>query len=123
MRCLKRNKQTVYYALCTGETVQYDGDGYETGERVVTYSTPVPIEVNVSAATGRVSVEMFGNLAEYDKVLVTDDLNCPISETSVLWIDKDPGANGDVPYDYIVRRVAKSLNSVSIAAAHVEVTP
>lgn len=121
MRCLKRNKQTVYYALCTGETIQYNLDGYETGEPAVGYSDPVPIEVNVSPATGRVSVEMFGNLAEYDHVLVTDDMSCPITETSVLWVTNMPDVSGSVPYDYIVRRVAKSLNSISIAISRVEV--
>lgn len=123
MRCLERNKQTVWYSLYSDESIQYDTNGYETSEPDIEYSDPVPIRVNVSPATGRVAVELFGNLKEYDRVLVTDDMDCPISETSVLYIDNEPAADGSVPYDYIVRRVARSLNSISIAVSRVEVTP
>ena len=123
MRCLKRNKQTVYYAIFAEETAQYDTEGYESGENEVSYSDPVAIKVNVSPARGRVNVEMFGDSLDYDRVIVTDDIACPITETSVLWVDSVPDKNGDVPYDYIVRKVAKSLNSISYAISRVEVTP
>lgn len=33
---------------------------------------------------------MFGNLESYDKVLITDDMSCPIDENTVLFIDKEP---------------------------------
>ena len=123
MRCLERNKQTVYYALYSNETIQYDSEGYETGESSVGYSKPVAISVNVSPARGQANVEMFGETLNYDRVIVTDDMSCPISETSVLWVGDAPDADGDVPYDYIVRKVARSLNSISIAISRVEVTP
>lgn len=101
---------------------------------------------NVSPATGQSNTEIFGNLENYDKVIVTDDLTCPIDENSVLFIDKEPEFTegvtidyqesetvlGDdvvtpvtvsVPvYDYAVRRVAKSLNSISIAVRKVNVS-
>jgi hypothetical protein len=50
----------------------------------------------------------------------------PIDEYSVLWIDKLPQLNEDgttdTPYDYIIQRVAKSLNSISIAVSKVTVS-
>ena len=61
---------------------------------------------------------MFGGLENYDKVIVTDWMDCPINEQTVLWIDKTPN---DGEHDYIVRRVARSLNSISIAVSKVKV--
>ena len=81
------------------------------------------MDANVSPARGQASVEMFGNLDGYDKVLVTDWVECPIDENSVLFVDKAPAydTSGHPIYDYIVRRVAKSLNSVAIAIGKVSV--
>ena len=53
----------------------------------------------------------------------TDDINCPIAEDTVLFVDKKPEYDGEKPmYDYIVKRVAKSLNSISIAISKVNVS-
>lgn len=125
MRCLERNKQTFWYANYESEQRPTDGDGYETGESRVVYSSPVQMRANVSPATGNSSVEQFGNSLQYDKVIVTDDLNCPIDEHSVLCIDSPPVTDISgklVKFDYIVKKVAKSLNSVSIAVSKVEVS-
>ena len=50
----------------------------------------------------------------------------PIDEYSVLWIDKLPQLNEDgttdTPHDYIVQRVARGLNSISIAVRKVSVS-
>lgn len=122
MRCLKRNQQTVYYSTYVKSEVQYDTDHYETGEPAITYSAPTAIKVNVSPAAGRVNVELFGNDLSYDRVIVTDDMACPISETSILWVDSAPSTQVSVPHDYIVRKVAKSLNSITIAISRVDVS-
>ena len=124
MKALVRNKQKFYYALFVStETVQ-DEYGNETGEQPAVYSEPVEMWANISPATGQSNTEMFGNLDNYDKVIVTDDLECPIDEHSVLFIDQEPEHNmdGKLMYDYIVKRVAKSLNSVSIAVSKVKVS-
>ena len=82
------------------------------------------MRANVSAATGQSQVEQFGNLENYDKVVVTDDMTCPINENTVLFIDKEPAfdSQGKPLYDYTVKRVAKSLNSISIAVSKVKVS-
>ena len=69
-------------------------------------------------------VEQFGNFISYDKVIVTDDLTCPIDENTVLFIDKSPeyDDDGNPLYDYIVKRVARSLNSISYAVSKVTVS-
>ena len=118
MRIMERNKQSFWYLLYDRKVPVTDEDGNETGEETVVYKPAV------SAATGASQVEQFGNLAGYDKVIVTDDMTCPVDENTVLFLDKEPvyDEDGKPLYDYMVRRVAKSLNSVSIAVTKVSVS-
>jgi len=119
VRTLERNKQTIYYALYEGKEPLTDEYGNPTGEYEVLYSEPVLLKINVSAARGEYSTRQFGETENYDKVLVTDDINIPITETSLLWIDDTDTSK---PHDYIVKKVAKSLNSVAIAVSKVSVS-
>lgn len=146
MRCLKRNERTIWYALYDHAEEIIDEAGYPTGEYIPVYGSPVEMRANVSPATGSARAEQFGNLEDYDKVIVTCDTLCPIDENSILFIDKVPGYaeagthtvirretvlgedeigehTVETPlYDYTVRRVARSINSVSIAARKVAVS-
>ena len=124
MRLMKRNLSPVYYCLYDSEQANVDDDGYETGEKQVVYKRPVKLICSVSPAMGYAQVNMFGSLDSYDKVLITDDMRCPIDENSVLFIDKKPEFNSEgVPlFDYTVRRVAKSLNTISYAISKVKVS-
>lgn len=115
MRCLVRNKRKFYYALYQGRTEIMDGT-YETGEYENSYSTPVECFANISPATGNSRIEQFGNDLQYDKVIVMEDTD--MDENSVLWVDVTPPSS----FDYIVKRIAKSLNSVSIAISKVNVS-
>lgn len=119
MRALERNKQIIYYALYEGKEPVLDEYGNETGEYEILYSSPTVLRINVSAARGESSTRPFGDTENYDKVLMTDDLSVPITETSILWIDS---LDTQKPHDYIVKKVAKSLNSVSIAVSKVSVS-
>lgn len=124
MRIMERNKQRFWYLLYDRKEPVTDGDGNETGEETVVYKPAVSFRANVSAATGASQVEQFGNLTGYDKVIITDDLSCPIDENSVLFLDREPeyDEDGKPLYDYMVKRVAKSLNSVSVAVTKVSVS-
>lgn len=146
MRCLERNKQTFWYCLYSGKYPIIDANGYETTDYVVTYEDAVEMKASISPATGISNTEQFGNLDSYDKVIVTDDLSCPIDENTVLFIDKEPeyttvyshdveegnafyaddtivDETYSVPaYDYVVKRVSKSLNVISIAVSKVKVS-
>ena len=124
MICLSRNKRTIWYALFKERTPVQDVYGNDTGDPVISYEDPVQIEVNVSEATGRSMTQQFGNLENYDKVIVTDDMDCPIDANSVLFVDREPetSLDGDLLYDYVVRRVSKSLNYISIAISKVRVS-
>lgn len=124
MKTLKRNQISFWYLLYVEKKDLKDEWGNETGESTIVYAPAVQMKANVSAATGYAQVEQFGNFAGYDKVIVTDDLSCPIDENSVLFIDKEPeyAEDGTPLYDYIVKRVAKSLNSISYAVSKVSVS-
>lgn len=123
MRNLERNKREFTYCLYTGKTALTDTDGYETGEYKITYSEPITARGHISMATGQSNTEQFGNLDNYDKVLAIEDVNTPIDTDTVFFIDKpyEADEDGNPIYDYIVRRVAVSLNQVSIALMKVEV--
>lgn len=124
MKMLKRNQTSFWYLLYDRKEPIKDEYGNESGETKVVYQAAVATQANISAATGSAQVEQFGNYAGYDKVIVTDDLSCPIDENSVLFIDKEPeyDEDGTPLYDYIVKRVARSLNSVSYAVSKVSVS-
>ena len=135
-----------WYCLYDYKREIIDEFGNSTGQYILCYSEPVKMMANISPATGMSNTEQFGNLENYDKVIVTDWINCPIDENSVLFIDKEPefGESVTIDYqesttlfgddtatpvtvqvplpDYIVRRVAKSLNSISIAVQKVNVS-
>lgn len=124
MRCLERNKTRFHYALFLRKEPIIDDYGNDSGEYRVIYQAPVEMKANVSAATGEAQVEQFGNLLLYDKVIITDELDCPVDEHSVLCIDSPPSydTNGNLIFDYIVTKVARSLNTVSFAISKVKVS-
>lgn len=131
MRCLEINKRVIYYALYEGKIPVVDGDGYRTGEYTLGYGKPVKMRVNVSPGKGEATRQQFGVLEEYDKVLITDQLNCPVDEESVLWIDGEPALTPEgeleldgsgaplTPWDYLVTRVARGLYSTAYAVKKV----
>lgn len=125
MRCLNRNKTILYYATYVSKTESVDEYGNATGQYVTTYSAPIAMSANISAARGESSTDMFGVSLDYDKAIITDDMACPISETSVLWIDKVPETSYTATSpknDYIVKRVAKSINNIAYAVQKVDVS-
>ena len=164
---LLRNETEFWYALYKQTDITYDAYGNETGDPKKVYETPVKMTAVISPATGWSNTEQFGNLDSYDKVLVIDDMSCPIDENTVLFIDKQPetrstlgsivgttsttssgigaittdvgttattgseigtvdassiNSSVDLIYDYVVRRVAKSQNLISIAVQKVRTT-
>lgn len=146
MRTLNRNKQSFWYCLFDQKIPIIDEYGDETGEYIVRYGAPQKMSANISPASGYAQTEQFGNLDNYDKVIVTDWMECPIDENSVLFIEKEVefadaitidytpsdtvlGDDEIVPvtvevpvYNYTVRRVAKSVNGISIAIRKVDVS-
>lgn len=117
MRCLSRNKQRVYYALSLGKVPMRDADGNLTGEYELQYDFPCHVMANVSAARGAAEAEQFGITEQYSKTLTMDE--CPFEEDSILWVGKTPRQG---THNYVVTRIAKSLNSVTVAIKEVELS-
>lgn len=125
MKCLERNKSKFFYALYDSEEAMVDEYGNATGEHNVKHGDPIECHANVSAAKGETSARQFGENEAYDKVIVLDDMNTSIDEHTILWVDTLPTLDEDgatsTPHDYVVKKVARSLNSVSIAISKVKV--
>lgn len=134
MRCMQRNKVDFYYALFSKRVPIVDEYGNDTGEYDVQHGNPVKSSANISAAKGETQTRQFGENVSYDKVIAMDNDAPPIDEYSILWIDTMPELNADgslavdsegkvkTPHDYIVKKVAKSMNSVSYAVSKVSVS-
>ena len=125
MRCLERNKAKVYYALLNSKNEIRDEYGNFTGEYRLEYGKPIALKANVSAAMGETYTRQFGEQEAYDKIVVTDDPLCPVDEYAIMWVDKLPvlkkDKTTDTPHDYVVKKVARSLNVSSYAIAKVKV--
>lgn len=125
MRCMVRNKRKFYYASYIKTNEITDEYGNKTGEYEVLYSNPTECKGNISGAQGELEIRQFGESVRYDKVIVLDNVDTPIDEYSILWIDNLPLLNDDgttnTPHDYIVKKVAPTLNSVAIAISKVSV--
>ena len=122
MRCLKRNQKSFWYALYKRETEQKDSNDLYTGEIGPGYETPVQMKANISASKGTADTELFGEDLQYSRTIVTDDLSCPITEESAIWIDREPEDENKnaVPHNYVVKAIAESLNHIIYAVAEAE---
>ena len=134
MRCMDRNKSRFFYAPYVSKTPRVDDYGNTTGEYDVQHGNPMEFSANISAAKGETTTRQFGESESYDKVIVMDNDAPPIDEYTILWIDTVPQVGEDgalitteegevlTPHDYIVKKVARSLNSVSVAISKVTVS-
>ena len=121
MRCLARNKRIFYYSLYIGKTEILDEYGNKSGEYDIQYTKPVECKANISPAQGETETRQFGNDVKYDKVIILENSRIEIDEHSILWIDRLPNEENTIPHDYVVRGIARSLNSVSLAVEKVDV--
>lgn len=121
MKLLHRNKQLIYYRLFVRKGIVTDSEGYESGEDDLVYSDPHSLRCSVSHATGNSHAELFGTLDNYDKVIITEDTDCPIDENTILVVDHVDRVGEPSFHDFIVRRVAKSLNFIAYAISRVDV--
>ena len=136
MRCLKKNKQKMYYALFEREEVMYalDDDGNkiidwtdehgiphyrETGDTFNLYSAPVEFYGNIAMSGTDVDRVEFGvSEAKYEAILAMTKNELPITETSLIWFQTSPATKkidgqtyaDDSTADYRVLKVSPSLN-------------
>lgn len=135
MRELRRNKQTLYYALYKGSEPIYRVD--EDGNRVVVYmdnstdppteyydeigredvyENPVKFKGNIALTSGDSQVSDFGvNIADYEAVLLMPKNSTPITETTLIWQNNEPtvDANGHPDISTADFRVIKKKPSLN----------
>lgn len=125
MRGLIINKVKFYYASYMDKTEIVDEYGNITGEYKINYTNPVECRANISSIQGETKIRQFGVTESYDKVIVLNEKNAPINEHSILWVDTLPTLNEDgttaTPHDYVVTKVAKSLNVTLVGIRKVTV--
>lgn len=119
MQSLRRNTSKVWYQVYQGQTEIIDEYGNKTGSFGDTYGELMFAEMMVSPNKGDATLEVFGTLLDYDRVISTADTSCPIDEQTVLWLD---GASTEKPYTHVVRKRAPWKNSLVFAIKQVEVS-
>ena len=82
------------------------------------------VPILLSPARGTADVEQFGINENYTNTMVTNDMSCPIEETTRLWIGVPAyDLNENVlPHNYVVIKKAPSINSITYAIKEVSVT-
>lgn len=124
MRTLRRNKTEFWYANYLGKE-EILKDGKRTGQFKVKYSNPIKTAENISAARGSSDDALFGIQTDYDRTITSCSKDFDLSESSVLWVEKRPeidiDGSTDTPWDYVVVKVARSINSVTAAIRKVSV--
>lgn len=134
MHVLERNKQYLWYANPTGEQHVTDSNGLKTGEVQITYGTPVRERMSMAISSGAnnlgsqgmAELERYGITTGYTHRAVTEDLNCAMSEESLVWYRIEPteevdGKTVSVPHNFKVVRKAVSLNHLIYYLKEVDV--
>ena len=115
MKCLKRNKQPLYLYKYLGATAILDDNGNKTGEYRIVYANPIRVDINISPASGVSELQVFGSDVSYNYIAVTDGADNVFTESDVISRSNMIDSDGMFGYEYIIRRVAQSLNFVSLA--------
>lgn len=123
MRGMFRNCRPFWYATFEGNEPGQTVEGRYTGQPVAKYSNPIKAWANISTTTGitnnniagRTETEHFGVNLVYNAVINPVQLDFPMDEYSICWLDREPvikeDGSTDTPHDHYVHRVATSLNS------------
>ena len=121
MKILARNCITIYYALVDTETDTYDKYGNLTGSPTLTYQQPIRARMAFGARTGGISLTPHGLEENYDQRLMTDDMSCPITVGTIVWIGTQPldGNGNAVPHTHVVAAVIPTFNSITYRLSEV----
>ena len=147
VRLLERNKTELWFANPTGSTWVLDNNGLKTGEKTITYGTPKSAMMSVAISSGAnnlgsqgmAGLERYGIDTGYTHRAATEDMNCELSEDSIVWygiphertIQTTQTVNGEeqtvsetvlFPHNFKVVRKAKSLNHLIYYLKEVDVS-
>ena len=105
MRCLKRNKQTVYYKNLINAEQSADAQGIYNGGINISYGEYQEIQLNVGRPLFEVIIKGYGIDYNYDRVLVTNDINLAVNEATIFKIEDT---------EYRVVSISKTINTLQI---------
>ena len=104
MRNLRINKQTITYINPTGVvTDEVNADGLKTGRKIPAYTEEAQLDVNIRIDRGGVWLRDYGISTEFDGIIETSDMNCPLDEGSIV---TDRGKK------FMLSRMDRSLNGL-----------
>ena len=135
VRILERNKQLIWFANPTGEEPVTDANGFLTGEKRIVYGEPVAAKMSMAISSGAnnlgsqgmAELERYGITTGYTHRAVTEDMDCPMREESLVWYRKEPytGEGDDrqlTAHNFKVVRKAQSLNHLIFYLKEVDVS-
>lgn len=119
MRSLEINKEHFWYCQYAGKEERLNEKGNFTGTYITYYEKPVNAKGCISTAKSNDSIETFGVDLDYDKTIIIDDRSYPIDEQTLIFIEKEPEWDEESKTlnnrDYVIKKIAKSLNVIQIA--------
>lgn len=121
MRNLKKNERELWYALYKDKIPIVDENGDETGDYTTGYSSPVSFYANLSPGKGSAQAAVFGTDIDFTRSISTTDMELPITETSLIWYETEPGllkdgsADPDTADYEVAAPPADGLNELVIA--------
>ncbi len=116
MRMCERNIKHFRYATYKNRTEIVDPYGNVTGYSQIEYNEPIETKGRISATRGRADVDLFGVNLIYSRTITVTDMNCPIDENTVLWVEEKDVTK---PHDYVVVSVARDINYIVYAIKRV----
>lgn len=124
MRTTHRDKRTIWYALYQGLTDVVDSDGNYTGEKTVSYATPIKAKMNVSGGRGQAAIEEFGIDNPFTRTAVTDDLSTPFDTDTIFWFGISPTdeQGNAVPHNYQCVGVVRTINGLTLALKELDIS-
>ena len=135
MHVLERNKQTLWFANKTGEGYVTDANGFKTGDKDIRYTEPVQVRMSMAISSGAnnlgsqgmAELARYGITTGYTHRAVTEDMDCPMNEESLVWYRIQPTKEVDgeivpVPHNFKVVRRAESLNHLIYYLKEVDVS-
>ena len=112
MRNLRKNYQTIAYVNPTGVvTDELNTDGFKTGRKIPTYTTEADLDINIRINRGGIWLREYGISTEYDGIMETSDMDCPLVEGSIITYDSKK---------FMLSRIDKSLNGLKYYLAEVK---
>ena len=98
MRLLARNKQTLWFANPSSSSYVVDSNGLKTLEENITYGTPQSAMMSIAISSGAnnlgsqgmAELERYGITTGYTHRATTEDMNCSLSEDSIVWYGIQP---------------------------------